>query len=195
MKNAGVRVAVTFESFGAQVCRNFNFLDKVITIDTRRFYALVREHPDLCSFSRVIPDRIAHLEKTDLRYQDCPYALKDFTACQPVTSYHRRAALHQKLVPHDAVLFGSDHDIPHFKAEARLDLRGKLTVPEAMWTVANCNYAVTIDSWVLVLACSLQIPCTAYCSARSLAAYGPGWSRTYPLLELRDYNFVCDDDD
>jgi hypothetical protein len=183
MKFANVKVAITFESLGNQVCENLNFIDKVIKLDEMRFWSFFKECPKNTRFCMSIQNHIFKLKRSDLKIQTCKYDLKDFIAVQPSTTLFKKLSLPVEAVPDNCVLFGSEEDKKYFPSMG-LDLRGKLTVPEAMYLVSQCKFAIGIESWLVSLAGCFSIPSTMYCV--SLSIHGEKWKRGWPTVEFKN---------
>jgi len=181
MKYAKIKIVVAFESLGSQVCENFNFIDKVIKVDEKRFYNLLADYPENNVFGSEIQDHEFNLEPTDLRLQHTTYNLKNFTAVQPATTLHKINVLKEKI-PRNSVLFGSQKDKTYFKHNC-LDLRGKLSVAESMYLVSQCQLAIGVESWLASLAGCLHIPTIMYCSHYHI--YGEKWKRGWPTIDFR----------
>jgi len=178
---------------GVRVIRNLTFIDQVIPVPVQYYKPMVidylkRNYQKAWEPMYIVnPDNIHfRLDVSDLK-AGCKAAIPGrYIVVQPASTLYKNWSIpFQKNLELPTILIGSEKDRA-IKANGDIDLRGKLSIEEAIWVVAHCQRVVGVESWCAITACTFGKPATMYCNLDSLNRYGPEWRKAWPLLDLRE---------
>lgn len=183
------------------VMRNFTFVRLATTAPMGVYAALSAEErlalqdPAEYIEQQRLPARALvplHPDLLRTRPQDCTPCVSSYTVVQPHTRQWRELSLPVEQVPWGAVagdtivLLGSVRDatLPFATGLYRrvVDLRGKLTVAQAMAVVAGARLVVGVDSWAVILGGLLGKPCWQFMHPAVYPLLGPVHSILFPTI-------------
>lgn len=194
---------------GVLALRNFTFIDAVIAVPclmlTQQLQQLIYNSREQLSVGQALLQAQyvvrywdmeysngspLYLDRNDLRCQQLPLELPArYIVLQSTTSttkVHAVPAVTYDLLQDSGlpvVVIGSDYDarrhqVPHWV----IDLRGQLTVPEAMWIVACSSGVAAPETWSPLLGTMLGIPSIIGCRNPYILHYGDAAHRDWPDL-------------
>lgn len=145
---------------------------------------------------------LLQLSKTDLRCNECKLQVPcKYVVMQPSSYDHvkRRIVIPQRIVTclHTAampvVVIGGRKDAQRHRLNANvLDLRGKTTIPEAMWLVANSVGVLGTQSWAVLLATMCGLPSLCYCSDAFVQNQQVALRHSWPNMRCITQAMSCD---
>lgn len=98
-----------------------------------------------------------------------PLPGRPYTVVQPATCWHKGQSLKPRDVAGRVVLIGGAGDRVAEWPGATLDLRGELSIADAMWVVAHAERVVGCESWPALLAALCGVPAVMEAFTRATA--------------------------